>query len=80
MIRPMRMGDLAAVYHLGDEIFKASKFLNLHRTWDSFDVKLCFVAHNSEDDEIVGFLVGQTTTTSAGPRGLVVCRRFIKLS
>jgi len=79
MIRPMGMGDLATVYHLGNEIFKASKFTNLYRTWDSFDVistfegtpKLCFVAQNSKDDEIVGFLIGQTTTTSAGPRGLV---------
>ena len=60
-IRPMKMQDVAPVYHLGNVIFTASEYPNMYRTWDDFAVvenyegssEFCFVvekvAHDDDD-------------------------------
>jgi ribosomal protein S18 acetylase RimI-like enzyme len=85
-IRPLRMKDIALVYHLGNNIFTASEFPNMYRTWDDFTVvenfegspEFCFVAEStssssaSSSKEIIGFLLGQTMTKSiVGTRGYI---------
>lgn len=36
-IREIGIGDVAAVYHLGDELFTSEEFPILYRTWDAHD-------------------------------------------
>lgn len=63
-VRPMEIGDLADVYHLGERLFTADKWPALYRTWDEFEVvtfyasdtDTCFVA--TRDDKVVGFALG----------------------
>jgi len=70
MIRQMEIDDLANVFHLGEELFKAEEAPNLYRTWDDYEVvelfhddsDYCFVAE--VDDEMIGFLLGTTITKS----------------
>lgn len=76
-LRPMMMQDIAAVYHLGNEIFTASEFPNMYRTWDDFCVietyagssEFCFVAQ--AHGEILGFLLGDTMSKRVGMRGYI---------
>lgn len=63
-IREMELDDLAAVFHMGEELFTAEEVPNLYRTWDEYelielfyaDSELCFVAE--ADGKIVGFALG----------------------
>lgn len=63
-VRPMEIGDLAAVFHLGERLFTADKWPALYRTWDEFEVvtfyasdtDTCFVAE--KDGAVVGFALG----------------------
>jgi len=65
-IREMIIDDLAAVYHLGEELFTSEEFPILYRTWDRYEVTsyfnldsyYCLVAE--VDKEIVGFVIGTT--------------------
>lgn len=65
-IRPAAIDDLAAIFHLGEEIFTAQEVSNLYRTWDEYEVTGLF---NSEpehllvavaDDCVIGFAMGTT--------------------
>ncbi|MEW6440374.1 MAG: GNAT family N-acetyltransferase [bacterium] len=70
-IRSMEIDDLATVFHLGEQLFTASKMPTLYRTWDQFEVielfqaepELCLVAE-SEDERIIGFALGTTIRKS----------------
>jgi ribosomal protein S18 acetylase RimI-like enzyme len=66
IIRQMELDDLAPVFHLGEQLFTASKAPNLYRTWDEYelielyhaDTELCLVAEH--DKKIIGFALGTT--------------------
>ena len=63
-IRPARIDDLAAIFHLGERVFTAQRFTNLYRTWDEYEVTwhyhsdpdLILVAE--ADAQVVGFAMG----------------------
>ena len=67
IIRQMEIDDIAAVYHLGEELFTSEEFPILYRTWDSYEVAdyftsdpdYCLVAE-VEDNDIVGFIMATT--------------------
>jgi ribosomal protein S18 acetylase RimI-like enzyme len=79
-VRTMEIGDLAAVYELGAESFKAGKWPMLYRNWDEYEVTTlfntdgdyCLVAENDDFDEkihqsderIVGFVLGSVLSKS----------------
>lgn len=78
-IRSMKLRDLATVFELGNTIFTASEFPNLHRTFDDFAVvenfaaspDFCFVAE-AEDGSLIGFLMGEALTkANVGTRGYI---------
>lgn len=62
-IREMGIDDVAAVYHLGEELFTSEEFPILYRTWDPYEVtdyftsesEYCLVAE--ADGSIVGFIL-----------------------
>ena len=43
-IRDMSVDDIAAVFHLGEQVFTAEKTPTLYRTWDEFEVISMFNA------------------------------------
>lgn len=63
-VREMEIGDLAAVYALGEDLFTAERWRSLYRTWDQYalaahfasDTETCLVAE--VDGAVVGFAVG----------------------
>ncbi len=63
-IREMEIDDIAKVFHLGEQLFKADETPTMYRTWDPFeittlfnsDTEFCLVAE--DEDEIVGFALG----------------------
>ncbi len=63
-VREMVLEDLPKVFALGERLFTAEKWPNLHRTWDEYEVielfatdgETCLVAEM--DDEVVGFALG----------------------
>jgi ribosomal protein S18 acetylase RimI-like enzyme len=65
-IREMAIDDLAAVFHLGEELFTSEEFPILYRTWDDYEVthyfntdpEYCLVAGTMEG--IQGFILGTT--------------------
>ncbi len=69
-IREMEIDDFPAVFHLGEQLFRAQRVPNLYRTWDEFEVismyqgdpELCLVAE--VDERIVGFVLGSTISKS----------------
>jgi ribosomal protein S18 acetylase RimI-like enzyme len=79
-IREMEIDDLAEVFHLGEELFKAEKVPNMYRTWDPYEVvglfhsdtEFCLVAELG--DELLGFALGTTIekTHSAWKYGYLV--------
>ena len=72
-VREMEIDDLAEVFHLGEQLFKAEQVPNMYRTWDAYEVtelfnadtEYCLVAEN--DDQMVGFALGTTITKSHSP-------------
>ena len=63
-IRPAAIDDLAAIFHLGEKLFRPREVSNLYRTWDEYEVTGLF---NSEPeymlvaevaDALVGFALG----------------------
>jgi ribosomal protein S18 acetylase RimI-like enzyme len=66
IIRQMEIEDIAAVYHLGMELFTREEFPILYRTWDPYEVTeyfgsdpdYCLVAEVGE--KAVGFLLATT--------------------
>lgn len=69
-IRQMEIDDIAEVYHLGEELFKAEEVPNMYRTWDTYEVvslfnsdtEYCLVA--DLDEQIIGFALGTTISKS----------------
>jgi len=67
-IRQMDIDDIAAVYHLGEELFTSEDLPILYRTWDPFEVaeyfssdpEYCLVAE--VDERIVGFVLANSIT------------------
>lgn len=65
-IRQMEIDDLAAVFHLGEELFTSEELPILYRTWDSYEVTgaftedsdYCFIAET--EGKVVGFILGTT--------------------
>ena len=57
---------MAAVFHLGEELFTSQEFPILYRTWDAYEVteffnmdpEYCLVAEGSEG--LLGFILGTT--------------------
>ena len=63
-IRVATIDDLAAIFHLGEQVFTARAVTNLYRTWDEYEVTHLF---NSEpehilvaeaEERVVGFAMG----------------------
>ena len=67
-IREMEIEDLAAVFKLGEKLFKARTVPNLYRTWDEYEVIDFFGADSNDayvadmDGTIVGFALGYVVT------------------
>lgn len=65
-IREMEIDDVADVFHMGEQLFKANEIPTMYRTWDPFEVttlynsdtEFCLVAE--DEDTIVGFALGTT--------------------
>ena len=66
VVREMEIDDLAAVYHLGEDLFTSDELPILYRTWDPYEVtdyfssdpEYCLVAEAG--DAIVGFVLATT--------------------
>jgi len=66
VIRIMTIDDLAAVFHLGEQLFTSEYSSSMYRTWDEYEIttlfnsdsELCIVAELN--DEVVGFALGTT--------------------
>ena len=65
-IRQMEIDDVAAVYHLGEELFTSEKFPILYRTWDPYEVTDYFTSESDYclvaeiENRIVGFILANT--------------------
>jgi ribosomal protein S18 acetylase RimI-like enzyme len=65
-IREMTIDDLAAVFHLGEQLFTSDYSPSMYRTWDEYEIttlfnsdsELCIVAELA--GEVVGFALGTT--------------------
>ena len=65
-IREITIDDLAAVFHLGEQLFTSDFSPSMYRTWDEYEIttlfnsdsELCLVAEFN--GEIVGFALGTT--------------------
>ncbi len=65
-VRELTIDDLAAVFHLGEQLFTSDFSPAMYRTWDEYEIttlfnsdsELCLVAELG--DEIVGFALGTT--------------------
>jgi ribosomal protein S18 acetylase RimI-like enzyme len=76
----MEIDDLSAVFHLGEQLFKASLFPNMYRTWDEHEIvqlfdsdrEFCLVAECQ--GQLVGFALGTTVekSRSAWKYGLLI--------
>ena len=71
-IRPAGIDDLASIFHLGEQLFRADAVSNLYRTWDEFAVTSQFNAEPefmlvavTEDDAVVGFAIGSLIEKAA---------------
>ncbi|MDT8421264.1 MAG: GNAT family N-acetyltransferase [Desulfuromonadales bacterium] len=70
VIRVMTIDDLAAVFHLGEQLFTSEYSSSMYRTWDEYEITTLF---NSDSDlcivaelagEVVGFALGTTVEKS----------------
>lgn len=65
-IRQMEIDDVAAVYHLGEELFTSEQFPILYRTWDPYEVTDYFTTESDYclvaevEGAIVGFILANT--------------------
>jgi ribosomal protein S18 acetylase RimI-like enzyme len=70
VIRVMTIDDLAAVFHLGEQLFTSEYSSSMYRTWDEYEITtlfnsdsdLCIVAELAGD--VVGFALGTTVEKS----------------
>jgi len=71
-IRPASIDDLAPIFHLGEQLFRADAVSNLYRTWDEFAVTS---QYNAEPEfmlvavtgtrDVVGFAIGSMIEKAA---------------
>ncbi len=59
-IREATIDDLAAIFHLGEKLFRPRQSSNLYRTWDAYEITSLF---NSEPEyilvaEVAGSVIG----------------------
>jgi|GEM_PF-129722 len=67
VVRDMEIDDLAAVFHLGEELFTSENYPMLYRTWDEYEVTglfhadsdYCLVAEGP-NEQLLGFVMGTT--------------------
>ncbi|MDF1577982.1 MAG: GNAT family N-acetyltransferase [Desulfurivibrionaceae bacterium] len=65
-IREMTIDDLAAVFHLGEELFTSDYSSSMYRTWDEYEITTLYNSDNElcvvceRDGEIAGFALGTT--------------------
>ena len=71
-IRPAGIDDLAPIFHLGEELFRADAVSSLYRTWDEFAVTSQFNAEPEfmlvaadMQDQVVGFAIGSMIEKAA---------------
>jgi ribosomal protein S18 acetylase RimI-like enzyme len=66
-IRAAGIDDLAAIFHLGEMLFRADEVSNLYRTWDEYAVTSQFTSEPefmlvaaSAEKGVVGFAIGSS--------------------
>ena len=72
-VRSMTIDDLAAVFHLGEQLFTSEFSPSMYRTWDEYEIttmfnsdnELCLVAELA--GEVVGFALGTTVEKQNSP-------------
>ncbi len=71
-IRTAGIDDLAAIFHLGEQLFRADAVSNLYRTWDEYAVTSQFNAEPefmlvavAQDHTVVGFAIGSMIEKAA---------------
>lgn len=72
-VRSMTIDDLAAVFHLGEQLFTSEFSPSMYRTWDEYEIttmfnsdnELCLVAELA--NEVVGFALGTTVEKQNSP-------------
>ncbi len=71
-IRPASIDDLAGIFHLGEQLFRADAVSNLYRTWDEFAVTSQFNAEPefmlvavTDSEKVVGFAIGSMIEKAA---------------
>lgn len=77
-IRDMGIDDIAAVYHLGEDLFKSDLYPYLYRTWDEWEViglyntdpEYCLVAEVG--DALAGFVLGTIITKASWTYGYII--------
>lgn len=57
IVRIAKIDDLAAIFHLGDQLFRPQGASNLYRTWDEYEVTGLF---NSEPEYMLVAEAGET--------------------
>lgn len=63
-IRQAEIDDLAAIFHLGEDVFTSQSFSNLYRTWDEYEVVGMFTSEPEYlyvadlDGRVIGFVIG----------------------
>ncbi|BDU72659.1 GNAT family N-acetyltransferase [Mesoterricola silvestris] len=79
VIREMALGDLPAVFALGEKLFPADKWPALYRTWDEYELAVHFASDSETclvadlDGEVVGFALG----TLLEKRGSAWCYGYL---
>ncbi len=72
-IRIMTIDDMAAVFHIGEQLFTSEYSSSMYRTWDEYEIttlfnsdsELCLVAELA--GEVVGFALGTTVEKHNSP-------------
>ena len=70
-IRQAQIDDLAAIFHLGEQVFTPQDVANLYRTWDEVEITGLFnsepenIRVAEQNDQVIGFAMG-TTINKAG--------------
>jgi ribosomal protein S18 acetylase RimI-like enzyme len=77
-VRELNIDDIAAVYHLGEDLFTSELYPYLYRTWDEWEViglyntdpEYCLVAEI--DGELAGFILGTIITKASWTYGYIL--------
>lgn len=77
-VRELGIDDIAAIYHLGEELFTSDLYPYLYRTWDEWEViglyntdpEYCLVAEI--DGELAGFILGTIITKATWTYGYIL--------